>query len=303
MPDASLNPFSGCHAFIAGCGYLGGAVARAVRQAGARVTALTHNVATAAALAEAGMTPLVASLADETWHARVAGPVDFILNCVGAGGGDLAAYRRSYYDGMQSLLAWAFAGGGPGATLVYTSSTSVYPQDAGELVDEDFPVGATSPQSGILVATEELVRHPAALSAPGTWPFPRRFVLRLAGIYGPERQHFSRQVRSGSVSGQADAWMNLIHRDDAVAAVLAAWTAPAAVAGGVYNVVDSAPARRGEAAAWLAERFGVGPVTFTGLARGSRGLPRNRRISNQRLQRELGWAPGYPSFREGCETS
>ncbi len=49
-------------------------------------------------------------------------------------------------------------------------------------------------------------------------------ILRLAGIYGPGRlvgRIEGPSRRSKVPQGNADAWLNLIHVDDAVAAVLA----------------------------------------------------------------------------------
>jgi nucleoside-diphosphate-sugar epimerase len=284
--------FAGKRLVIFGCGYLGSEVARQAVGRGLRVTALTRNPATAAALGRLGVETIVAELAGDTWHAQVAEPVDFVLNCVSAGGGGAEGYRRSYVGGMRSVLTWARDTGSPG-TLVYTGSTAVYSQDGGVLVDESCPEAGSDERSALLLETENLLR--GAEGACGRW-----LVLRLAGIYGPGRHRLLDQVRTGEVSGDGDPHLNLIYRDDAVAAVWAALGAPADVADQVFNVADEGAATKGEIVAWLAERLGVALPRFTGLPAGARRMVApDRIIVSTRAKQELGWRPRHRTFREG----
>ncbi|MDQ1397052.1 MAG: hypothetical protein QOG64_2311, partial [Acidimicrobiaceae bacterium] len=91
------------------------------------------------------------------------------------------------------------------------------------------------------------------------------------------------------------------HTDDAAAAVVAAVRAPA----GLYNVVDDEPLTRREHFAALAEAFGLKmpKMPGAGLAklggRRSDALARSQRVSNGRFRGVDGWAPQYPSAREG----
>lgn len=274
---------------VFGCGYVGGEVARQAVARGMRVTALTRNAAKAASLQAAGIETVVADLAGPDWQAKV-GNADFVLNAVSSGGGGLDGYRRSYLEGMASVVAWAQAGRALGP-IVYTSSTSVYPQDGGASVDETAAVTPRDDRAAVLIETERRLLD--------GWPSAR--VLRLAGIYGPARVNLVEQVRMGEVSGRPEPHLNLVHRDDIAAAVWAAWTAPA---GGdrVFNVVDDAPTPKGEVVAWLAEKLGVPPPRFTGApAAGRRTVTPDRIIRNARLKAALGWAPQFPSFRAGYE--
>src|SRR5437868_4846656 len=129
---------SGKRLVIFGCGYVGSELAREGLVRGLRVCALTRNEAKAIALRSAGVDVVLADLAADDWHARIEGGPDFAVNCVSSGGAGLAGYRRSYVDGMDSILRWARTRGAVG-TLAYTSSTSVYPQDGGGRVDETSP--------------------------------------------------------------------------------------------------------------------------------------------------------------------
>ena len=280
---------------ILGCGYLGTAVAVQARAAGLQVAALTRNAARAAEIAALGVEAVVDDLAAETWHARIAPGADLVLDCVSAGGGGLEGYRRSYVDGLRSVLAWARRG--PAGTIVYTSSTSVYPQSGGAVVDETSAADARAPASRILRDAENVLRQ--AGEACGRW-----FILRLAGIYGPGRHHLLDQLRTGaeSLPGEGGHRLNLAHRDDICAAIVLAFAAPPRWTNRIYNVADGAPAPKAEVVGWLAERLGRAPPRFgggPGSARREFAAPPDRIISSARLRAELGWQPRYPTFREG----
>ena len=150
---------------IFGCGYIGSAVAQAALAAGARVEALTRNPDKAAALRAAGLAQVVvADLASTTWHAQIAGGPDFVVNCVSSGGPD--QYWQSYVVGMQSIVSWAAKVGQIG-TMVYTSSTSVYPQGEGAVVDETAWAPGATP-NGRSIASDETCTWPSkiAMSSP-----------------------------------------------------------------------------------------------------------------------------------------
>ena len=285
--DATGN-FDGKHLVIFGCGYIGGEMARQAVGRGLRVTALTRNAEKAAGLRAMGVATVVAELSADTWHAEV-GAADFALNCVSSGGGGAEAYRRSYLAGMKSVLAWAGARGALD-TLVYTSSTSVYPQGGGGCVDETSPASGRDERTAVLVETEALPRASAVR---------RRVVLRLAGIYGPGRTHLLKQVQAGEVSGVGTHHLNLIHRDDVCRAIWAVLGAPATPAEELFNVVDDGAATKAEITAWLAAQLGLPAPRFTGEPAGGRARVPDRIISNARLKAALGWSPRWPSFREG----
>lgn len=294
MTHAAHGNFSGKRLVIFGCGYVGAEIARQAVARGLRVTALTRNETKAAALRESGIEAVVADLAANAWHERVAGGADFVLNCVSSGGGGIEGYRCSYLGGMASMLAWARSRGTAG-TMIYTGSTSVYPQGGGATVDETVPTDTAAERARILIETENLLR--ANDSACARW-----FVLRLAGIYGPERHHLLEQVRAGEVAGRGEHRLNLIYRDDIAAAVWAAFAAPPTVANEIINLADDGAAPKSEIAAWLAERLGVPPPRFTGEpTAGRREVTPDRVIANAKARRVLGWRPAWPTFREGYE--
>lgn len=290
--------------WIIGAGYVGQALVRAAVAQGWRVGALTRNPATAAALRAAGAADVVEG--DCTLPATLAAlpPARAVVCTVSSGGGGPEGYRRAYVGTLQAMVDWL---GQPAVaavtqTLLYTGSTSVYPQGGPEApwVDETAPTGGTG-TAPVLLEAEALALELAAI--------PRRAVLRLAGIYGPGRHHLLDALRSGApLAGEPAVHLNIIHRDDIATALLAALLVPA-LPNGVYNLADGAPATRGEVARWLAERFRLPPPIWLDPAAwgeanrlGRRAGPAgNRRIRAERFGALTGWQPRYADYRAGYD--
>jgi nucleoside-diphosphate-sugar epimerase len=287
---------TGKHLVIFGCGYVGSALADAALGQGARVTALTRNPEKAAALRARGVEVIVADLASADWHGAIAGGAEWVANTVSAAASTPDGYRRSYVEGTRSILAWAQRA--RIGTLVYTSSTGVYPQGGGARVDESASTDGASPTGCVLVEAENLLRA-ADHAVLGRW-----FVLRCAGIYGPGRHYLLNALRAGQgrFAGEPAFRMNLVHRDDIVAAMLVCFSARASVANEVFNLSDGAPATRGELVGWLAQQLGLPAPIFDGAVPSARkgGEPTpDRVIVAEKIRRELGWRPVFADFRAG----
>ncbi len=278
---------------VAGCGWLGTAVARACLARGDRVVAVRRDPGRAEALRALGAEPLVLDLADPASAARLPDGIDAVVACQAAGAEGVEPYRRAYLDANRTLLA---AAGRTGArTLVYTGSTGLFGQRDGGDVDEATPPAPAGPAAEVLVEAERLVAGAAS-------PDLRACVVRLSGLYGPGRAGIIDRVRRGALAlGPGDeAWMNFCHLDDAVAAVLAALERgrPA----GIYHGSDAAPARRREVVEWIAARLGIAAPRDGGAAGAPVGRGgANRRVLSERTRAELGFALRHPSFREGLQ--
>lgn len=262
---------------VAGCGYLGSALARLLGAQGWEVVAITRTQASAQALANEPFRVLACDLADREALAAL-GTFEAVIDCVSSGRGGADAYRRVYLEGARALIE-AF----PGARFIFCSSTSVYAQADGATVTEESAAEPARETGQILRAAEKLV-----LNAGGT-------VARLGGIYGPERWALREKFLEGRavIEGDGRRFINAIHRADAATALSFLLTQPP----GIYNVVDNAPTSQWEAYAVLARHFQrpLPPVAAPDLAR-KRGWT-HKAVSNAKL-RALGWSPIYPSFRE-----
>lgn len=277
---------------ILGCGYVGSALAKSALHKGWKVSALTRNQKTGESLERMGVHKVVVShLNSEEWHSHLETNQDFVVNCVGAASPTTEGYVDSYLEGQKSTMKWAEQGNIN--TFIFTSSCSVYPQTGRKLVDETSSCAGVSDKGGLLLAAE-------GISFPPPKTIARSFILRLAGIYGPDRHLLLNKVENGiEMDGNADRILNLIHRDDAVGAIFACLLSGDQNLGRIYNLSDGSPSSRGQIVEWLSQKLEVQPPVF--LENDTEKTP-NRKISSQRIVEELNWAPQFRSFVQGYES-
>ncbi|HEX4608295.1 MAG TPA: NAD-dependent epimerase/dehydratase family protein, partial [Urbifossiella sp.] len=265
-------------ALVFGCGYLGRRVAARWAAGGRRVAAVTRR--NADGLRALGLDPVAADVTDPaslTGLPRAA----TVLYAVGLDRAAGRSMRDVYVGGLANVLAALPAGG----RFIYVSSTGVYGQTDGGWVDETSPTEPREEAGVVVLEAERRLRDRR----------PDAVVLRLAGLYGPDRLLRKQPVLKGEpLVGDADKWLNLVHVADAAAAVVAA--ADLAAPGATYTVADDAPTPRRAFYTLLAERLSAPPAAFD--HRPEPGAP-NRRVSNRAAKADLGWAPRFPSFREG----
>lgn len=268
------------HILVAGAGWLGGAIGRALVAEGARVTAVRRR--------PDGPETLALDLADPAAAERIPADVTAIVACVAATTDDVEGYRRAYLDVNATLLAAARRL--PLQGYVYTSSTGVFGQRGGESIDESSETHPVGERAEVLVEAERRVLEAAGRRVPTR-------IVRLSGLYGPGRVGILDRVREGKLAlGPGDdAWMNFCHLDDAVATVLAA-IEPGRPTGAIYHASDAFPTRRRDVVTWIAEHLGIEPPRVTTAPS---GRATNRRILAHATRRELGVVLKYPSFREG----
>jgi nucleoside-diphosphate-sugar epimerase len=263
---------------IFGCGYLGRRVAALWRAGGQRVAALTRG--NADALRTAGIEPITGDVLDRTSLSALP-PASTVLHAVGLDRASGKTMRAVYVTGLANVLAAL-----PSCTqFIYASSTSSYAQTGGELVTETDPTEPADESGQVILEAEHLLRATR----------PDAIVLRLAGIYGPDRLLRKRAVLAGEpLVGDAEKWLNLVHVADGAAAVLCAESR--GVAGETYNIADGAPVSRRAFYTLLAQLLGAPEAQFA--HRPEPGAP-NRRIDSTKARTALGWAPVFASYREG----
>ena len=278
---------------VLGCGYVGAEFARQARAAGHAVSGVVRSEASRDKLRAEGIDAEAFDIHGGDW-ASLPSRFDAVVYAASTGGGGPEAYALAYDTGVRRALAWA---GSVGAhSFVFTSSTGVYRQDDGGVVDETSPVGGAPTADAILCGEQ-------AVMASG---FANARVLRFGGLYGPGRHHLVDQLRRGEnvIGGRVVHFINYLHRDDAASAILAALTAGPAGAR-VYNVGDGRPVTKAELARWIARRLGGPDPVFDAAApagprlrRGDRTQP-NRVVGVGRIGRELGWKPRFPDVYAG----
>ncbi|MEY3130482.1 MAG: dTDP-glucose 4,6-dehydratase, partial [Verrucomicrobiota bacterium] len=219
---------------------------------------------------------------------------DAVVYAASTGGGGPEAYALAYDVGVKRALAWAREVGAQ--AFVFTSSTGVYRQDDGRIVDEESVVGG-APTADAILGGER-----AVLSSG----FAKARVLRFGGLYGPGRHHMVDQLRRGDhvIGGRVDHYINYLHRDDAASSVLSALVAGPSGAR-VYNVGDGHPVTKEVLARWIAERLGQSAPVFDPsapagprVAKGGRTQP-SRIVATGRIRSELGWKPVFADVFAG----
>ena len=211
---------------------------------------------------------------------------------------DAAKIREVNVEGTRVLVAACEAAG---VRRIVFASTVVTGDAKGALLDEDtqLPVETEygrSKQEGERLLRESSLEHviirPSHVYGPGGW-FVEEFVNRL------------RQPGRFAVIGTGQNWWDVVRVEDVASACVDA--AERAPAGALYHVVDDEPIHFYDFVALAATALGKGsprriPTCLARLAAGAdpvRSVTRSAKSSNARIKSELGWAPRFPTAREG----
>ena len=185
-------------------------------------------------------------------------------------------------------------------TVIYLSTIGVYGDYGGAWIDET-AARATKSERGLqrIRAEDEWLR----VCGESSW---RLAILRLAGIYGPGRNVIEK-LRQGDARRivKPRQVFNRAHVDDigqVIDRVLALGDGADAQA---WNVADDEPAPPQDVIAFAADLIGVPAppeepfdgASLSPMARSFYGD--NKRVSNAKAKARLGFAPLYPTFREG----
>lgn len=172
---------------------------------------------------------------------------------------------------------------------VLVSSTSVYGDAQGQRVD---PATPTAPNNARSERVAEIERRWRAGDA-------RFSVLRLAGIYGPNRVVGRQQLSAGTVlSGSGSNWLNLIHVADAADLLFACGYSPNAQA--VELGSDGCPIMRRDYYAHLAKTLALKAPRFAEDGSGRSG---SKRCDPSATMRRLDWSPRYADYQAGLRHS
>lgn len=287
----TLRPARRSRVVIAGCGYVGAALAQRLAGGGDDVIGIRRSESASSEAVGAGTVSFVAApFADAEALTAACEGADYAVFCAAADATTDDAYRETYVEGLRAFVRALVTAHAPVRRLVFTSSTGVYAQSAGEWVDERSETAPTS-FSGRRMLEAEGALDDAPFSSVS---------LRLGGIYGPGRARLIEAVRRGEarLSPAGGVVTNRIHRDDAAAAIHLLLRLRAVER--VYLGVDSEPASRDDVARFIAERLGLPapPVDAPDVGTPARARGGEKRCSNRRL---LGAGLGlrYPSYREG----
>ena len=273
-----MNQLGKPRILILGCGDIGMRLIKLLRGR-YRIYALTRQVERIAPLRAAGAVPILGDLDKPESLARVARLAQVVVHLAPPQSQDLIDRRTR---GLIPLLPAR-------AIMVYMSTTGVYGDCAGELIDETRAVNPQNARAVRRVDAEQVLRAWALRS------HARLSILRVPGIYADDRLPLERLTKgTPALIDEDDVYTNHIHADDLARIVMLALARGAA--GRAYHAVDDSCMKMGEYFDAVARAFQlplaprlpraqlkeqVSPMLLSFMSE-------SRRLGNRRIKGELG---------------
>ena len=174
--------------------------------------------------------------------------------------------------------------------VIFVSSSSVYGQNQGELIDEESPCEPSRYNGQILLKAETCL---LSANLPAT-------IIRFSGIYGPGRYRLIKLSEAEpDTEPELIQWTNRIHADDCARAIAHLLDLPAAKRETVYLASDSEPVPSHSVRQWIKQHLaGNEPTLETCFDNNSRKEHKGKRCNNARLLK-TGFEFKYPSYKQG----
>ena len=306
--------------FVAGAtGALGSKLVPRLVAGGHDVVGMTRSERKAGMIQQMGATPAIADGLDAEAVGRAVGEAEpeVIVHELTALSGslDLRKFEQSFAltnrlrtEGTDHLLAAARAVGAK-RFIAQSYAAWTYERTGGPVKTEDDPLDPDPVPA--TRTTLDAIRYLEAAVTGAEWV--EGLVLRYGGFYGPgtsmslnpDGEHVEMiRKRKFPLVGESSGIWSLIQIDDAAAATVAAVEGGAP---GIYNVVDDQPAAAADWLPGLAEAVGAKrpmrvPRWLGRIMAGEAAvtmMTETRGASNAKAKSELGWAPRYPTWRDG----
>ena len=280
---------------IVGCGYVGKRIAKLALTEGSDVFALVRNGEKAAELEQSGIHALCGNF-DEPDRLPELPTRDAVVHYLvpPIGGGSI--------DPRVRLFAASIAPGNEPRILVYMSTSGVYGDCRGRTIDEETPVNAQTTRARRRLDAEEYLL---------SWGRNRNVpivILRVSGIYGPERVPIA-QIESGNpIIREAESPLsNRIHVDDLAVVCMAA--AVKGEAGEIFNVSDGNCTTMTSYFNAVADEFGLMRPSQVSREQAPRLMnplilsyfSESRCLDNNKMLERLGITLKYPTLTEGLK--
>ncbi len=283
--------------FCFGLGFTGLALARSLQRRGWHVAGTCRSAETAARLGDEGIAAFVfdgvagaagtdsalAESLDAATHLLATAPP-------GTSGDPVLIHYRDEIAALAPPLRW----------VGYLSTTGVYGDRDGALVDETAALRPTSPRGERRVAAERAWRD---LQRDHGLPL---HIFRLAGIFGPGRNALV-AVRAGTARRivKPGQLFSRIHLADILLGLEASMAQPDP--GAVYNLCDDEAAPPQDVIAYASQLLGLPPppeipfdeAQLSPMARSF--YSENKRVDNRRMKDDLGIVLRYPNYRAGLQ--
>ncbi len=203
-------------------------------------------------------------------------------------------------DGPLDRFAEAMAAASELRRVIYYSTVGVYGEHGFQWVDETSAT-VTRNERGVARLADERrwvewgKAHGVAVD-----------ILRLPGIYGPGRNALAK-LRQGEARRivKEGHFVNRAHVDDI--AEVTRLALERGLDGQIWNVADDEPAPPQDVIAYAAELLGVEPPPLEPFETAKLSemsasfFAEEKRVSNAKAKRLLGFTPAYPTYREGLK--
>jgi len=218
--------------------------------------------------------------------------LDYVVYCLTASEFNDKTYQEIYVNGLKNLINEIERSNLSPKRLIFVSSSSVYPQDDDQWVNEETPASPTRFSGQRLLEAEQI-----ALSChiPAS-------NIRFSGIYGGSRTRLLDQVRCGKSNNDSLAYTNRIHEDDCVLILkhLIEKDIKGEALEDCYLASDSEPVQMKVLVDWISKQIehSANTTEENTVVSAKKRSAGSKRCSNKRLL-ESGYQFKYPSFKEG----
>ena len=271
------------HIFIFGLGYVAQHLAHALYEQGWHITGTTRDPASLRAKLPSDW-DIVKFKEDERISdlSSILENKTHLITTISALGGFDPVLRQHEAE-IKQFTGWAG----------YVSATSVYPDQKEGFVDESVPAAPATNRGKARLAAEQAWQEACQAE-----------ILRVAGIYGPDRNALRALLDGKARIIEKDGQMsNRIHQTDITKIIMAAMARPRP--NRITNLCDKEPAAQGDVVRFAATLLGVEPpipVAFeeadlTPMARSF--YVSKRQLASKVIEPELGVRLTYPTYREG----
>lgn len=247
---------------IIGCGWIGTKLATTLISQNINVFGTTRSAEKASSLRSLGIEPIIFDLEKEEAIQTDLPKIDAIVISISPGRGDQRSQYPKHIQKLSKLLA------STNQQVVMYSSTSAYKERTGIVTELD---ALPDPESDnvILAAEGELKTI-----------IPESVILRLGGLFGSNR-HPVKYLAGREGISNGDAPVNLIHRDDVIAATISVISQK--IPGVIFNVCSDHHPTKKELYTNLSEKLGLETPSFNS------GGSDEKLVDGSRIKKELGF--------------
>ena len=284
MKNKQTQKFGRPRLLIIGCGDVGMRLLPLVCTR-FRVFAVTSSAHRCAQLRAAGAIPIVANLDHPLTLRRLANLAPNVVHLAPPQGDGEVDHRTRHLGAILPA----------GANVVYVSTTGVYGDCQGQLIDETRTVAPRNARARRRVDAERVLRGWARRMQG------RLAIVRAPGISARERLPLLRlEQGTPALLAQDDVYTNHIHADDLARIVALALFR--ALPGRIYHAVDDTRIKMGDYFDAVADAFGLARPPRVARAQLAQEvspiklsfMSESRLMRNERIKRELGVRLRYP---------